>query len=52
MDTYYLLRILSVSLLDKTPLPQLLKQVNDEKDEQNDSSQLMLNFAQNFIGRH
>lgn len=45
MDTYYLLRILSVSLLDKTPLPELLMQANDEKCEQNDSSQLMLNFT-------
>ena len=45
MDTYYMLRILSVSLLDKTPIRDLLLQADQEIDKQNDSSQLMLKFV-------
>lgn len=45
MDTYYMLRILSVSLLDKTPIRDLLLQADQEIDRQNDSSQLMLKFV-------
>ena len=44
MDTYYLLRILSVSLLDKTPIRELLLQAKGGESEQNDSRQLLLNF--------
>ena len=44
MDTYYMLRILSVSLLDKTPIRDLLLKANDENIKQNDSAQLLLNF--------
>ena len=45
MDTYYMLRILSVSLLDMTPIRELLLQADQEIDKQNDSSQLMLKFV-------
>jgi hypothetical protein len=44
MDTYYLLRILSVSLLDKTPIRELLLKAKGQNFEQNDSSQLLLNL--------
>lgn len=44
MDTYYLLKILSVSLLDKTPIRDLLLQENSANNKQNDSSQLTINF--------
>lgn len=44
MDTYYLLRILSVSLLDKTPIRELLLQANGGESEQKDSGQLLLNL--------
>ena len=44
MDTYYLLRILFVSLLDKTPIRELLLQAKGGESEQNDSRQLLLNF--------
>lgn len=36
MDTYYLLRILSVSLLDKSPIRELLLQAKGKDYEQND----------------
>ena len=44
MDTYYLLKILSVSLLDKTPIRELLLQENSVNNKQNDSAQLTINF--------
>ena len=44
MDTYYLLRILSVSLLDKTPIRELLLKAKGQNFEQNDNSQLLLNL--------
>lgn len=44
MDTYYLLKILSVSLLDKTPIRELLLQENSANNKQNDSTQLTINF--------
>ena len=44
MDTYYLLKILSVSLLDKTPIRELLLQENSANNKQNDSAQLTINF--------
>ena len=44
MDTYYMLRILTVSLLDKTPIRDLLLKANEENIKQNDSDQLLLNF--------
>lgn len=44
MDTYYLLKILSVSLLDKTPIRELLLQEKSANNKQNDSSQLTINF--------
>ncbi len=44
MDTYYLLKILSVSLLDKTPIRELLLQENSANIKQNDSNQLTINF--------
>ena len=44
MDTYYLLRILSVSLLDKTPIRELLLKAKGQNFEQNDSNQLLLNL--------
>ena len=44
MDTYYMLRILTVSLLDKTPIRDLLMKAKEDYREQNDSGQLLLNF--------
>lgn len=44
MDTYYLLRILSVYLLDKTPIRKLRLQAKGEEFKQNDSKQLLLNL--------
>ncbi len=43
MDTYDVLRILTVSLLDKTNLSDLFRQVEEELNYQNDT-QLKLNF--------
>lgn len=43
METYDVLRILSVSLFDKTELLSLLKQIEEEGNYQNDT-QLKLNF--------
>lgn len=43
MGTYDVLRILNVSLFDKTELPWLLKQIKEKENYQNDT-QLKLNF--------